>query len=99
MRGTGDLVTRDIDEAELFNYFLVSVFTGKGSICTTQVADRNGKNLEKEDLPGINEDQVHNHLQNLKVHMYMGLSEIHPWFLREMVGEFAKQLFIIFEKL
>ncbi|PKU46270.1 rna-directed dna polymerase from mobile element jockey-like [Limosa lapponica baueri] len=37
-------------------------------------------------------------LRNLKVHKSMGPGEIHPWVLRELADEVAKQLPIIFEK-
>jgi len=49
---------RDMGKAEIFREFFVSVFTSKGSSHTAQDAESNGKNLEKEDLRAVHEDQV-----------------------------------------
>ncbi|KFV07552.1 RNA-directed DNA polymerase from mobile element jockey, partial [Pterocles gutturalis] len=58
-----------------------------------------GKGKGKEELPAVGEDQVRNHLKNLKMHKSMGPDEIHPWVLSELSDEVPKPLFIIFEKL
>ena len=69
-----------------------------GSSHTAQVAERKGKNWENEVLPSVSEDQVWDHLKNLKVHKSVGPNKIHPWVLRELVEEVAKLLFIIFDR-
>ncbi|KFP35042.1 hypothetical protein N324_00609, partial [Chlamydotis macqueenii] len=48
--------------------------------------------------PTLAEDQVQDHLRNLKVHKSMGPDEIYPQVLRELADEVAKSLAIVFEK-
>ena len=74
----GGLVMRYMEKTEVLNDFFASAFTIKGSSHTAQVAESTGKNLEKEDLPGVSEDRVQDHKKNLKVHKSMGSDEIHP---------------------
>ncbi|KFV93634.1 hypothetical protein N326_09723, partial [Eurypyga helias] len=47
----------------------------------------------------VREDQVREHLRNLKVHKSMGPDGIHPWVLKERVDGVAKHLSITSEKL
>ncbi|GAB0202809.1 mitochondrial enolase superfamily member 1 [Grus japonensis] len=65
---TGDLVTWEAEKAEVLNDFFASVFTSKCSSHTTQVTEGKGRDWENEELATVGEDQVRDHLRNLKVH-------------------------------
>ncbi|GAB0207188.1 mitochondrial enolase superfamily member 1 [Grus japonensis] len=73
---TGDLVTQDMEKAEVLNDFFASVFTGKCLSHTAQVTE--GRDWENAELPTVGEDQVREYLRNLKVHRSMGPEEMHP---------------------
>lgn len=60
-----------------------------------QIAEGKRRDWENEELPTVGEDEVQDHLRNMKVHNSMGPDEIHPWVLRELVDEVAKPLAII----
>ncbi|GAB0207806.1 hypothetical protein GRJ2_003246300 [Grus japonensis] len=92
----GDLVTQDMEKAEVLNDFFASVFTSKCLSHTAQVTE--GRDWENAELPTVGEDQVRDHVRNLKVHKSMGPDELHPWVLRELVDEVANALSIISEK-
>jgi len=75
----------DTDLGRLFVHIFASVFTGKFSSHTTQVAEGKGKDWENENSPTVGQNQVQDHLMNLKVHKSMGPDKVRPWDLTRCI--------------
>jgi len=71
-------------KAEVLKNFFASLFTGRCSRHTTQVADNKDRDWENEELPILGENQVRDHLTKNKVHTSIGPDEVHPQVLKQL---------------
>ena len=94
---TRDLVTQDIEQAEVLTAFFVSVFTSKTGLQGSQVPETKGKDWSQKDVPLVEEDQIREYLSNMDIHKPMGSDGIHPQVLRERADVIVRLLSIIFD--
>jgi len=55
---TGDLVTQEVEKAEVLSDVFASIFIRKCSSHTTQLADSNSREWENDELPTVGDNQV-----------------------------------------
>ncbi|CAM4697277.1 unnamed protein product [Lepidochelys kempii] len=90
----GNLVTEDVEKANVLNAFFASVFTNKVS---SQTAVLGITKCGRDGQPSVEIEAVRDYLEKLDVHKSMGPDELHPRVLKELAAVIAEPLAIIFE--
>ncbi|CAM5103262.1 unnamed protein product [Eretmochelys imbricata] len=90
----GNLVTEDVEKANVLNAFFASVFTNKVSSQTTAL----GSTAWGEgDQLSVEKEVVQDYLEKLDEHKSMGPDALRPRVLKELADVIAEPLAIIFE--
>ncbi|CAM4591389.1 unnamed protein product [Caretta caretta] len=90
----GNLVTEDVEKANVLNAFFASVFMNKVSSQSTAL----GSTAWGEgDQPSVEKEVVRDYLEKLDEHKSMGPNALHPRVLKELADAIAEPLAIIFE--
>lgn len=97
LKETGDLVTQDIEKAEVMNAFFTSVITSKTSLQESEIPEMKGKGWSKEGLSLVEEDQVKEYVRKLDMHVH-GPVGMHSPVLRELPDITAKPLLILLDE-
>ncbi|CAM4531595.1 unnamed protein product [Caretta caretta] len=90
----GNLVTEDVEKANVFNAAFASVFTNKVS---SQTAALGNTAWGIGGQPSVEKEVVRDYLEKLDVHKSMGPDALHLRVLKELVAVIAEPLAIIFE--
>ncbi|CAM4715659.1 unnamed protein product, partial [Lepidochelys kempii] len=89
-----NLVTEDVEKANVLNAFFASVFTNKVSSQTTALGSTAWGG---GDQPSVEKEVVRDYLEKLDVHKSMGPDALHPKVLKELADVITEPLAIIFE--
>ncbi|CAM5156463.1 unnamed protein product [Natator depressus] len=90
----GNLVTEEVEKANVLNAFFASVFTNKVSSQTTALGSTAWGG---GDQPSVEKEVVQDYLEKLDEHKSMGPDVLHPRALKELADVIAEPLAIIFE--
>ncbi|CAM4681894.1 unnamed protein product [Lepidochelys kempii] len=90
----GNLVTEDVEKANVLNAFFASVFTNKVSF---QTAALGSTAWGGGDQISVEKEVVRDYLEKLDVHKSMGPDALHPRVLKKLADVIAEPFAIIFE--
>ncbi|CAM5091337.1 unnamed protein product, partial [Natator depressus] len=90
----GNLVTEDVEKANVLSAFFAPVFTNKVSSQTTALGSTAWGG---SDQPSVEKEVVRDYLEKLDEHKSMGPDALHPRVLKELADAIAEPLAIIFE--
>ncbi|CAM5165610.1 unnamed protein product, partial [Eretmochelys imbricata] len=90
----GNLVTEDVEKANVLNAFFASVFMNKVSSQTTALSSTAWGGGGQ---PSVEKEVVRDYLEKLDVQKSMGPDALHPRVLKELAAVIAEPLAVIFE--
>ena len=72
LKEMGNLVTQNMEKAEVFDDFFAWGFIHKNSRHKAQVTEGKGRDWKNDESPSVGENQVCDHLKKLQMHKTMG---------------------------
>lgn len=92
---TGDLVIKDMEEAEVLGTFFTSVFTAKVCLQESWII---GNVWSEDDLLLVGEEKTEEHLSRWALDKSTGPDVMHPWVVKDLAVVIVRLLLIIFER-